>query len=53
MFKWAMPGPGGSAMVKAARQVDDPAVIAEASRGLGEAMVGIRRDRSPRATPVG
>ena len=41
IFKSGEPVKRASAIVKAVASFDDPAVIAEASRGLGEAMVGI------------
>ena len=41
IFKSGNPAQRAAAIVKATTFYDDPAVIAEASRGLGEAMVGI------------
>jgi len=41
IFKAGDPAKRAAAIVKATTFFDDPAVIAEASRGLGEAMVGI------------
>jgi pyridoxal 5'-phosphate synthase pdxS subunit len=41
IFKSGDPVRRASAIVKAVAAYNDPAVIAEASRGLGEAMVGI------------
>jgi pyridoxal 5'-phosphate synthase pdxS subunit len=41
IFKSGAPERRAAAIVKATAFFDDPAVIAEASRGLGEAMVGI------------
>ena len=41
IFKSGNPEARAAAIVKATTFYDDPAVIAEASRGLGEAMVGI------------
>jgi pyridoxal 5'-phosphate synthase pdxS subunit len=41
VFKSGNPAQRAAAIVKATTFFDDPAVIAEASRGLGEAMVGI------------
>ncbi|WP_304529193.1 pyridoxal 5'-phosphate synthase lyase subunit PdxS [Blastococcus sp. Marseille-P5729] len=41
IFKSGDPARRAAAIVKATAQYDDPAVIAEVSRGLGEAMVGI------------
>ncbi|GAB3406470.1 pyridoxal 5'-phosphate synthase lyase subunit PdxS [Schumannella luteola] len=41
IFKSGDPAARAAAIVKATAFSDDPAVIAEASRGLGEAMVGI------------
>src|SRR3712207_3183871 len=41
IFKSGDPAKRAAAIVKATTFYDDPAVIAEASRGLGEAMVGI------------
>jgi pyridoxal 5'-phosphate synthase pdxS subunit len=41
VFKSGNPAERAAAIVKATTFFDDPAVIAEASRGLGEAMVGI------------
>jgi pyridoxal 5'-phosphate synthase pdxS subunit len=41
IFKSGNPEARAKAIVKAVAQFTDPAVITEASRGLGEAMVGI------------
>ncbi|WP_269453603.1 pyridoxal 5'-phosphate synthase lyase subunit PdxS [Pseudoclavibacter sp. 13-3] len=41
IFKSGEPAKRAAAIVRATAQYDDPAAIAEASRGLGEAMVGI------------
>ncbi|MEX2599931.1 MAG: pyridoxal 5'-phosphate synthase lyase subunit PdxS, partial [Dehalococcoidia bacterium] len=41
IFKSGDPSARGKAIVKAVTHYDDPAAIAEASKGLGEAMVGI------------
>jgi pyridoxal 5'-phosphate synthase pdxS subunit len=41
IFKSGNPAQRAAAVVKATTFYDDPAVIAEVSRGLGEAMVGI------------
>ena len=41
IFKSGNPSARAKAIVKAVAQYNDPAVITEASRGLGEAMVGI------------
>lgn len=41
IFKSGNPEARAKAIVKAVAQYDDPAVIADVSRGLGEAMVGI------------
>ncbi len=41
IFKSSDPGPRARAIVEAVTHFDDPAVIAEVSRGLGEAMPGI------------
>jgi pyridoxal 5'-phosphate synthase pdxS subunit len=41
IFKSGDPAKRAAAIVKATTFFDDPEVIAEASRGLGEAMVGI------------
>ena len=41
IFKSGNPAQRAAAIVKATTFFDDPQVIAEASRGLGEAMVGI------------
>ena len=54
IFKSGDPSARGKAMVKAVTNYNDPSEIAEASRGLGEAMVGIRArsidDQELRAT---
>jgi pyridoxal 5'-phosphate synthase pdxS subunit len=41
IFKSGDPSARGKAVVKAVTHYNDPDIIAEASRGLGEAMVGI------------
>ncbi|AGS35518.1 pyridoxal biosynthesis lyase PdxS [Corynebacterium maris DSM 45190] len=41
IFKSGNPAQRAAAVVKATAHYEDPAVVAEASRGLGEAMVGI------------
>ena len=41
IFKSGNPAARAAAIVKATARYDDPAVVADASRGLGEAMVGI------------
>ncbi|PKQ17462.1 MAG: pyridoxal 5'-phosphate synthase lyase subunit PdxS [Actinobacteria bacterium HGW-Actinobacteria-8] len=47
IFKSGNPSERAKAIVKATTFFDDPAVIAEVSRGLGEAMVGINVDDVP------
>jgi len=47
VFKSGNPVARAAAIVKATTFFDDPAVIAEASRGLGEAMVGINVNDLP------
>ena len=47
IFKSGNPAQRAAAIVKATTFYDDPAVIAEVSRGLGEAMVGINVDDLP------
>nr|WP_150118469.1 pyridoxal 5'-phosphate synthase lyase subunit PdxS [Actinomyces radicidentis] len=47
IFKSGDPAKRAAAIVRATAQFDDPAVIAEVSRGLGEAMVGINVDDLP------
>ena len=47
IFKSGNPAQRAAAIVKATTFFDDPAVIAEVSRGLGEAMVGINVDDVP------
>jgi pyridoxal 5'-phosphate synthase pdxS subunit len=47
IFKSGNPAQRAAAVVKATTFVDDPDVIAKASRGLGEAMVGINVDEIP------
>ncbi|HZL80755.1 MAG TPA: pyridoxal 5'-phosphate synthase lyase subunit PdxS, partial [Demequina sp.] len=46
-FKSGAPARRAAAIVKATTFFDDPTVIAEVSRGLGEAMVGINVDDIP------
>jgi pyridoxal 5'-phosphate synthase pdxS subunit len=41
IFKSGNPAARAAAIVRATAAFNDPAVVAEASRGLGEAMVGI------------
>ena len=47
IFKSGNPSERAKAIVKATTHYDDPGVIADASRGLGEAMVGINVDEVP------
>ncbi len=47
IFKAGNPAQRAAAIVKATTFYDDPGVIAEVSRGLGEAMVGINVDDIP------
>ena len=47
IFKSGNPAQRAAAIVKATTFFDDPAVIAEVSRGLGEAMVGINVEEVP------
>ena len=47
IFKSGEPAKRAAAIVRAVAQFDDPTVIADASRGLGEAMVGINVSESP------
>ncbi len=47
IFKSGNPSERAKAIVKATTFFDDPSVIAEVSRGLGEAMVGINVDDVP------
>ena len=47
IFKSGDPAKRAAAIVRATAQFDDPDVIAEVSRGLGEAMVGINVDEIP------
>ncbi len=47
IFKSGDPAKRAAAIVKATTYYDDPAVIAEVSRGLGEPMVGINVDEIP------
>jgi len=47
IFKSGNPAQRAAAIVKATTFYDDPAVIADVSRGLGEAMVGINVDEVP------
>jgi pyridoxal 5'-phosphate synthase pdxS subunit len=49
IFKSGDPVARAKAIVKATTFYDDPAVLAEVSRGLGEAMVGINVDEEPAA----
>ena len=47
IFKSGDPAKRAAAIVKATTFYDDPKIIADASRGLGEAMVGINCDTLP------
>jgi len=47
IFKSEDPAPRAEAIVRAVTYYTDPKVIAEVSRGLGEAMVGIEIDKIP------
>src|SRR5690554_4110240 len=47
IFKSGNPSERAKAIVKATTHYDDPGVIADVSRGLGEAMVGINVDEVP------
>ncbi|MNW63754.1 Pyridoxal biosynthesis lyase PdxS [compost metagenome] len=47
IFKSGNPAQRAAAIVKATTFYDDPAVLADVSRGLGEAMVGINVDDIP------
>ncbi|MCO5311211.1 MAG: pyridoxal 5'-phosphate synthase lyase subunit PdxS, partial [Austwickia sp.] len=47
IFKSGDPAKRAAAIVKATTFYDDPKIIAEVSRGLGEAMVGINVDDVP------
>jgi pyridoxal 5'-phosphate synthase pdxS subunit len=47
IFKSGDPARRAAAIVKATTFYDEPAIIAEVSRGLGEAMVGINVDEIP------
>lgn len=47
IFKSGDPAARAAAIVRATAQFDDPAVIAEVSRGLGEAMVGMNVEEIP------
>nr|WP_300336485.1 pyridoxal 5'-phosphate synthase lyase subunit PdxS [Actinomyces sp.] len=47
IFKSGDPAKRAAAIVRATAQFDDPGVIAEVSRGLGEAMVGINVEDVP------
>ena len=47
IFKSADPGRMAAAVVKATAQYDDPAVLVEASRGLGKAMAGLEIEAIP------
>ena len=47
IFKSGDPAARAAAIVRATAQFDDPAVVAEVSRGLGEAMVGINVEDEP------
>jgi pyridoxal 5'-phosphate synthase pdxS subunit len=47
IFKSADPPPRGRAIVEAVTHYDDPAILAEISRGLGEAMPGLEISEIP------
>ena len=47
IFKSGNPAQRAAAIVKATQNYQDPKVIADVSRGLGEAMVGINVDELP------
>jgi pyridoxal 5'-phosphate synthase pdxS subunit len=47
IFKSGNPAQRANAIVKATTNFDNPDVVAEVSRGLGEAMVGINVDEIP------
>jgi pyridoxal 5'-phosphate synthase pdxS subunit len=47
IFKSGDPAKRAAAIVKATTHFNDPKVVAEASRGLGEAMVGINVNDLP------
>ncbi|RYJ02769.1 MAG: pyridoxal 5'-phosphate synthase lyase subunit PdxS, partial [Actinomycetales bacterium] len=47
IFKAGNPAQRAAAIVRATTFFDDPDVVAKASRGLGEAMVGINVDEIP------
>jgi pyridoxal 5'-phosphate synthase pdxS subunit len=47
IFKSGDPARRAKAIVEATTHYDDPAIVAEASRGLGEAMVGIEISKIP------
>lgn len=47
IFKSGDPAKRAAAIVKATAHYDDPSIIAEVSRGLGEAMVGINVEELP------
>ena len=47
IFKSGDPAKRAAAIVKATKMYDDPSVVADASRNLGEAMVGINVDDLP------
>ena len=47
IFKSGNPSERAKAIVQATQHYDDPKVIADVSRGLGEAMVGINVDEIP------
>ncbi len=50
IFKSGNPAARAQAIVKATTYYDDPAVIADVSKGLGEAMVGISAGNLPSTT---
>ncbi|HMY09318.1 MAG TPA: pyridoxal 5'-phosphate synthase lyase subunit PdxS, partial [Marmoricola sp.] len=47
IFKSGNPEQRAKAIVKATTFYDDPSIVAEVSRGLGEAMVGINVEEIP------
>ena len=47
IFKSGDPAKRAAAIVKATKMYDDPSVVADVSRNLGEAMVGINVDDLP------
>ena len=47
IFKSGNPAQRAAAIVKATQNYQDPSVVADVSRGLGEAMVGINVEELP------